>query len=112
LGEQALPPKFASYYKLPAAQSDNENCVEHNGSLIPVRGRDIKVQAWYQGGISVMDFTDANHPKEIAYFDRAPIDPKMLEWAAPGLPTGTMVTSTLRRLPAGWTSLSYAQASF
>jgi hypothetical protein len=70
--------KFASYYKLPAAQGNNENCVAHNGSLIPVPGRDIKVQAWYQGGISVMDFTDAAHPKEIAYFDRGPIDPKML----------------------------------
>lgn len=65
--------KFASYYKLPAAQSDSENCVAHNGSLIPVPGRDIKVQAWYQGGISIMDFTDANRPVEIAYFDRGPI---------------------------------------
>ncbi len=78
--------KFASYYKMPAAQSDTENCVAHNGSLVPVPGRDIKVQAWYQGGISVMDFTDANHPVEIAYFDRGPIDPKMLimggEWSA------------------------------
>ena len=77
---------FASYYKLPAAQGDSENCVAHNGSLIPVPGRDIKVQAWYQGGISVMDFTDADHPVEIAYFDRGPIDPKMLmlggEWSA------------------------------
>ena len=69
---------FASYYKMPAAQGDTENCVAHNGSLIPVPGRDIKVQAWYQGGISVMDFTDASHPMEIAYFDRGPIDPKML----------------------------------
>lgn len=78
--------KFASYYKLPAAQGDSENCVAHNGSLIPVPGRDIKVQAWYQGGISLMDFTDANHPVEIAYFDRGPIDPKMLilggDWSA------------------------------
>ena len=57
---------FASYYKLPAAQGDSENCVAHNGSLVPVPGRDIKVQAWYQGGISVMDFTDANKPVEIA----------------------------------------------
>jgi hypothetical protein len=77
---------FASYYKLPAAQGDSENCVAHNGSLIPVPGRDIEVQAWYQGGISVMDFTDAAHPVEIAYFDRGPIDPKMLvlggEWSA------------------------------
>src|SRR5713101_5308109 len=77
---------FASYYKLPAAQTDSENCVAHNGSLIPVPGRDIEVQAWYQGGISIMDFTDAEHPVEIAYFDRGPIDPKMLvlggDWSA------------------------------
>jgi hypothetical protein len=77
---------FASYYKLPAAQGDTENCVAHNGSLIPVPGRDIEVQAWYQGGISVMDFTDASKPFEIAYFDRGPIDPKMLvlggDWSA------------------------------
>ena len=77
---------LASYYKLPAAQGDTENCVAHNGSLIPVPGRDIEVQAWYQGGISVMDFTDAAHPFEIAYFDRGPIDPKMLvlggDWSA------------------------------
>ncbi len=69
---------FASYYKLPAAQSDTENCVAHNGSLVPVPGRDIVVQAWYQGGISLVDITDAAHPFEIAYFDRGPIDPKML----------------------------------
>ena len=69
---------FASYYKLPAAQGDSENCVAHNGSLLPVPGRDIKIQAWYQGGISLMDFTDPDRPVEIAYFDRGPIDPKML----------------------------------
>ena len=78
--------KFANYYKLPAAQGDSENCVAHNGSLVPIPGRDIKVQAWYQGGISIMDFTDAEHPVEIAYFDRGPIDPKMLvlagDWSA------------------------------
>ena len=78
--------KFASYYKMPAAQGDSENCVAHNGSLVPVPGRDIKVQAWYQGGISIMDFTDAEHPVEIAYFDRGPIDPNMLvlggDWSA------------------------------
>ena len=78
--------KFASYYKLPAAQGDSENCVAHNGSLVPIPGRDIKIQAWYQGGISMMDFTDAEHPVEIAYFDRGPIDPKMLvlggDWSA------------------------------
>ena len=77
---------FANYYKLPAAQSESENCVAHNGSLIPVPGRDLKVQAWYQGGISVMDFTDPERPFEIAYFDRGPIDQKMLimggQWSA------------------------------
>ena len=77
---------FDSYYKLPAAQQDTENCVAHNGSLVPVPGRDIEVQAWYQGGVSVMDFTDPKHPQEIAYFDRGPIDPKMLvlggDWSA------------------------------
>jgi hypothetical protein len=77
---------LASYYKMPAAQTETENCVAHNGSLIPVPGRDIEVQAWYQGGISVVDFTDAAHPFEIAYFDRGPIDPKTVilggEWSA------------------------------
>jgi hypothetical protein len=69
---------LASYYKMPAAQTASENCVAHNGSLVPIPGRDVEVQAWYQGGISVMDFTDAAHPYEIAYFDRGPIDPKTL----------------------------------
>src|SRR5882724_11808530 len=77
---------FASYYKMPAAQGDTENCVAHNGSLVPVPGRDLEVQAWYQGGISIMDFTDAAHPTEIAYFDRGPIDPNTLvlggDWSA------------------------------
>jgi hypothetical protein len=77
---------FANYYKLPAAQGDTENCVAHNGSLIPIPGRDVEVQAWYQGGISVMDFTDPANPFEIAYFDRGPIDPKVLvlggDWSA------------------------------
>jgi hypothetical protein len=69
---------FAGYYKMPAAQSVTENCVAHNGSLVPVPGRDIMVQAWYQGGISVMDFTDPERPVEIAYFDRGPVDGKLL----------------------------------
>ncbi len=64
---------FAGYYKLPAPQSETENCVAHNGSLIPVPGRDIMVQAWYQGGVSVFDFTDSDSPFEIAYFDRGPM---------------------------------------
>ena len=66
--------QFRSYYKIPAAQTAQENCVAHNGSLIPVPGRDVMVQAWYQGGVSVFDFTDAANPFEIAYFDRGPID--------------------------------------
>ncbi|HET9984294.1 MAG TPA: hypothetical protein VFQ38_11930 [Longimicrobiales bacterium] len=65
---------FQSYYKLPAPQTSFENCVAHNGSLIPIPGRDVMVQAWYQGGISVFDWTDAAHPKEIAFFDRGPSD--------------------------------------
>ena len=65
---------LASYYKMPAPQTDMENCVAHNGSLIPIPGRDILVQAWYQGGVSMVDFTDAAHPIEIAYFDRGPVD--------------------------------------
>ena len=63
---------------MPAAQTEQENCVAHNGSLIPVPGRDIMVQAWYQGGLSVFDFTDSAHPVEIAFFDRGPIDAKNL----------------------------------
>jgi hypothetical protein len=65
---------FRSYYKLPAVQTSLENCVAHNGSLIPIPGRDVMVQAWYQGGISIFDWTDPSNPKEIAFFDRGPID--------------------------------------
>ena len=65
--------EFQSYYKMPAAQTETENCVAHNGSLVPVPGRDIKVQGWYQGGVSVFDWTDAANPVEIAYFDRGPL---------------------------------------
>ena len=66
--------KLASYYKMPAAQTETENCVAHNGSLIPVPGRDLMVQAWYQGGVSILDFTDPARPFEVAYFDRGPAD--------------------------------------
>ena len=65
---------FKSYYKLPAPQTALENCVAHNGSLIPIPGREVMVQGWYQGGISVFDWTDVSKPKEIAFFDRGPID--------------------------------------
>ena len=67
--------QFRSHYKLPAPQTERENCVAHNGSIVPVPGRDIMVQAWYQGGISVFDFTDSSNPVEIAFFDRGPIHP-------------------------------------
>jgi hypothetical protein len=70
--------RFGGYYKLPAPQTELENCVAHNGSLIPVPGRDIMVQGWYQGGVTVFDFTDSSRPAEIAYFDRGPIDPNKL----------------------------------
>ncbi len=65
--------QHVSYYKLPVPQTPQENCVAHNGSLVPVPGRDIKVQAWYQGGVSVFDFTDSANPVEIAFFDRGPV---------------------------------------
>jgi hypothetical protein len=78
--------QFRSYYKMPAPQTEQENCVAHNGSLIPVPGRDIMVQGWYQGGISVFDFTDSARPVEIAFFDRGPVDAKELHsggyWSA------------------------------
>jgi len=78
--------EFRSHYKMPAPQVEQENCVAHNGSIIPVPGRDIFVQAWYQGGISIIDFTDSAKPFEIAYFDRGPIDAELLSlggyWSA------------------------------
>ena len=73
--------RHAGYFKLPAPQTAVENCVAHNGSLIPVPGRDIMVQAWYQGGISIFDFSDPAKPVEIAYFDRGPINPAELTLA-------------------------------
>ena len=73
--------QFKSYYKLPAAQTPLENCVAHNGSLIPIPGRDVMVQGWYQGGISVFDWTDASRPREIGYFDRGPADSTRMETA-------------------------------
>jgi hypothetical protein len=69
---------FKSYYKMPAAQTSFENCVAHNGSLIPIPGREVMVQAWYQGGISIFDWTDISNPREIAYFDRGPMDSTQL----------------------------------
>ena len=104
--------QFKGYYKMPAPQTDQENCVAHNGSLIPVPGRDIMVQAWYQGGVSVFDFTDSANPVEIAFFDRGPIDAEAT-WspAATGRPTGTTATSTAPRSRAASTSSACCRAS-
>jgi hypothetical protein len=92
--------KFHTYYKMPAAQTVQENCVAHNGSLIPIPGREVMVQAWYQGGISVFDWTDVDHPKEIAYFDRGPIDATRLvgagSWSAYWY-NGVIVSSEIAR---------------
>lgn len=74
IGERGKMTQHA-YFKIPTAQTAEENCVSHNGGLIPVPGRNIMVQGWYQGGVDVFDFTDPDHPYEIAYFDRGPIDP-------------------------------------
>jgi hypothetical protein len=112
---------FQSYYKLPAAQTSFENCVAHNGSLIPVPGRDIMVQAWYQGGISVFDWTDAAHPREIAYFDRGPMDSTKLvdagSWSAYWY-NGYIVSSEISRgldifelVPSGWLSQNEIDAA-
>ncbi len=93
-------PRFKSYYKLSAPQTPQENCVAHNGSLIPIPGRDVMVQAWYQGGISVFDWTDAAHPKEIAFFDRGPADSTRLTlggtWSAYWY-NGVIVSSEISR---------------
>jgi hypothetical protein len=92
--------KFQSYYKMPAPQTSQENCVAHNGSLIPIPGRDVMVQAWYQGGISVFDWTDAAHPREIAYFDRGPVDSTRMasggSWSAYWY-NGVIVSSEIAR---------------
>jgi hypothetical protein len=91
---------FKSYYKLPAAQTPIENCVAHNGSLIPIPGRDVMVQAWYQGGISMFDWTDAAHPREIGYHDRGPSDATKLQlggsWSVYWY-NGVIVSSEIQR---------------
>jgi hypothetical protein len=92
--------KFHSYYKLPAPQTSLENCVAHNGSLIPIPGRDVMVQAWYQGGLSVFDWTDIDHPKEIAFYDRGPVDASRMmmggSWSAYWY-NGVIVSSEIAR---------------
>lgn len=92
--------EFKSYYKMPAAQTSVENCVAHNGSLIPIPGREVMVQGWYQGGISVFDWTNPSKPFEIAYFDRGPVDSTKLvsggSWSVYWY-NGVMVSSEIAR---------------
>ncbi|HYW06257.1 MAG TPA: hypothetical protein VE913_04835 [Longimicrobium sp.] len=92
--------QFQSYYKLPAAQTAQENCVAHNGSLIPIPGRDVMVQSWYQGGLSIFDWTDAGRPREIAFFDRGPVDSTRMasggSWSAYWY-NGVIVSSEISR---------------
>ena len=87
-----------AYFKIPSAQTAQENCVSHNGGLVPVPGRDIMVQGWYQGGIDVSDFTDPDHPFEIAYFDRGPVDAP----PAPGDTTGGAVSRSRGTIGGSW----------
>ncbi|HEY2856034.1 MAG TPA: hypothetical protein VGJ18_24555 [Gemmatimonadaceae bacterium] len=98
--DQSKKLHFESYYKLSAPQTPQENCVAHNGSLIPVPGRDIMSQAWYQGGVSVFDWTDAKHPMEIAFFDRGPLKPDEMvlggSWSAYWY-NGVIVSSEITR---------------
>ena len=112
---------FHSYYKMLAAQTPFENCVAHNGSLIPIPGRDVMVQSWYQGGISVFDWTDVSHPKEIAFFDRGPVDSTKPagggSWSAYWY-NGVIVSSEIARgldilelLPSGWISQNEIEAA-
>ena len=90
-----------TYFKIPSAQTAQENCVSHNGGLIPVPGRDIMVQGWYQGGIDVSDFTDPDHPFEVAYFDRGPVD------AAPPAGDTTANSRTRGTIGGSWGAYYY-----
>ena len=112
---------FKSYYKMPAAQTSFENCVAHNGSLIPIPGRDVMVQAFYQGGLTVFDWTDVANPKEIAYFDRGPMDSTKLvmagSWSAYWY-NGLIYSSEIARgldvfelTPSGWLSQNELDAA-
>jgi LVIVD repeat len=112
---------FKSYYKMPAPQTSFENCVAHNGSLIPIPGREVMVQGWYQGGISIFDWTDPAKPKEIAYFDRGPLDPTRVitagSWSVYWY-NGLIVSSEIQRgldifdlLPSGLVSQNEIDAA-
>src|SRR5207244_2197883 len=113
--------RFRGYYKLPAAQTEQENCVAHNGSLIPIPGRDVMVQGWYQGGISVFDWSDPSHPFEIAFHDRGPLDATRLvsggSWSVYWY-NGVLVSSEIARgldvyelVPSGFLSQNEIDAA-
>lgn len=113
--------EFQGYYKLPVTQTPNENCVAHNGSLIPIPGRDVMAQAWYQGGISVFDWTDGANPREIAFFDRGPMDSTRLQfggsWSVYWY-NGVLVSSETQRgldilelVPSGFLSRNEIEAA-
>ena len=113
--------RFQNYYKLPAPQTVNENCVAHNGSLVPIPGRDVMIQSWYQGGVSLFDWTDAAHPREIAFFDRGPVDSTHMAsggtWSVYWY-NGVMVSSEISRgldifelLPSGFISQNEIDAA-
>jgi hypothetical protein len=113
--------QFQSYYKMPAPQTQFENCVAHNGSLIPIPGRDIMVQSWYQGGVSVFEWTDAARPREIAFFDRGPVDSTRMgnggTWSAYWY-NGVIVSSEIARgldvlelTPSAWISQNEIDAA-
>jgi hypothetical protein len=113
--------QFHSYYKLPVVQTSVENCVAHNGSLIPIPGRDIMVQAWYQGGISIFDWTDASNPVEIAFHDRGPVDSTTMTSGGPWSVywyNGAIVSSEIARgldifelTPSGYVSQNEIDAA-
>src|SRR5687768_4549207 len=112
---------FESYYKLPVVQTPQENCVAHNGSLIPIPGRDVMAQAWYQGGVSVFEFTDATRPREIAFFDRGPVNAGRMSSGGPWSVywyNGVLVSSEIARgldilelMPSGLLSQNEIEAA-
>jgi hypothetical protein len=102
--------QFQSYYKLPAAQTPQENCVAHNGSLIPIPGRDVMIQAWYQGGLSVFDWTDPKNVREIAFFDRGPVDSTRMQMGGSWSVYWYNGTSSARRSPAASTCSTSCRA--
>ena len=99
--------KQGAYFKIPTAQTAQENCVSHNGALVPVPGRDIMVQGWYQGGVDVIDFTDPDKPFEIAFFDRGPVDAPPLVDAGPAGAAGRAAAPSRGTIGGSWGAYYY-----